>query len=126
MNFNQLIQDISFRFLEAWDERDFLKLRTLLASNIVFESPNITELFPDNIDGTIYGIDHAMDYLQKLATMAPDFRFDRDKSVFNKADRTIVMHGVMSQNGKLLIAKYQLNEYGKFSSIHISYPDGFM
>jgi len=126
MNFNQLIQDISFSFLEAWDQRDFLKLRALLASDIVFESPNIIELFPENLTGTIYGIELAMDYLQKLATMAPDFRFDREKSVFNKDDRTIVMHGVMSQNGKLLIAKYQLNEYGKFSSIQISYPDGFI
>lgn len=126
MYFNRLVQEISIRFLEAWDERDFVRLESLLASDIVFSSPNVADILPEHADGKVYGTVATIAYLKELAKVAPDFRFDRDKSLFNKEDRTIVMRGVMSQNGKTLIATYLLNEYGKFSSISISYPQGFV
>ena len=113
------------RFLEAWDNRDFVVLQNLLSNDIRFESPNIPGLMPGAEGGMVTGIEQTIDYLRRLSEAAPDFRFHRDLSTFNKTDRTMTLYGVMRQNDKPIIAEYHLNEYGKFSSISIRYPEGF-
>jgi hypothetical protein len=125
MHFQKLMEEISMRFLEAWDNREFDVLRSLLSNEIRFESPNIPGLVPGAEGGAVTGVEETIDYLRRLSVAEPDFRFHRDQSVFNKTDRTMIMQGVMRHNDKPIVAEYRLNEYGKFSSISIRYPEGF-
>lgn len=125
MVFKRLIKELSIQFLEAWNDRDFEILTTLLARDIVYESPNVSLINPTNTENRLIGKELTIKHLKQVSSIFPDFKFNNDFTEICKDDRTIIMKGIMQHNNKMLVANYWLNEYGKFSYICISYPEGF-
>lgn len=125
MIFKKLIYDITLQFIEAFHARDFETMKSFLAKDVIFESPNITRLLAYKTEDKIQGSDETIDYLKLLAGMYPTFFFDNSKTEVIKEDRMVIMKGVLLHNNKPIEAHYFVNEYGKFLHVKIMYPEGF-
>lgn len=123
MTFNQLVIQITLKFLEAWNVGDFEAIESQLAADIVFESPNISKLITENKSNKVIGRKQTVDYLKLFAVQFPDFKFDNKLTEVIKEDRLIVMKGFIANLNKYLVGRYYLDEYGKFQLIQISYTD---
>ena len=123
MTFNQLINEITHNFLESWNVGDFVAIESQLAADIVFESPNISKLIPENKSNSVTGRKETVAYLQFFAQQFPEFKFDHEMTEFVKEDRLVVLKGFIAHLNKYLTGHYYLNEYGKFQLIQISYSD---
>lgn len=125
MNFSNIIVKVTKAFIEAFNNRDFSKLRTLIVDEFVITSPNIKILYPEHDDNTIKGAESAIAYWQTLCQRVPKFFFENKILNLEKDDRLIIYTGLLS-NGIEFTAKFTLNEYGKIEMIIINYNQSIL
>lgn len=120
MIFSKIIIKVTKAFIDAFNNRDYSKLRTCIVDEFVISSPNIKILYPENVDCTIIGAKQAINYWQLLCEKVPKFFFDNKIINLEKNDRLIIYKGFLS-NGIEFTSKFTLNEYGKIEMIIIDY-----
>lgn len=84
MVFKKLIYDITLQFLEAWNSRDFDRIGSFLTPEVVFESPNISRILPENQDNRLNGRVETLNYLSYFASIFPAFYFDNNLTEVRK------------------------------------------
>ena len=124
MTFTEKIERITKEFIQTWNNRDFDKLRSFLVSGVVIRSPFVLKIIPPADSDTIQGIDLVMNYFKLLSEQAPQVRFNLELKEFHKENRTMRIQGELIESGKPFHAEYQINEYGKFVRIELTYPEG--
>lgn len=123
MNFVEKIERLTKEFIQTWNDRDFEKLRSFLVPGVVIRSPFVLKILPQSDSDTIQGIDPVMNYFKSLSEHAPQVRFNPDLKEFHKVNRTMRIQGELIDSGKPFQAEYQINEYGKFVRIELTYPE---
>ncbi len=122
MQFITIIEKLSKDFIVSFNERDFVKVESLLASNFVIESDNIQKIYPNYPGNLIKGASEAITYWKKLVELVPDFRVDPTDHQIENHGKNILYSGHLL-NGKPYYARFTISEYGKFECLAMSYPD---
>lgn len=122
MSFTTIIEQVSKDLIYSFNERNFDKLLTFLATNFVIESENIQKVDPTNTENIIRGNENSIAYWKELVKLFPAFKFDPTEHTISKEGKNIVYTGHLV-NGKPYSAKFTMNEYAKFECLKLEYPE---
>jgi hypothetical protein len=121
MTFNQIYLDISRRFLRAYNDADFNTYASYLSDFIVYESPRIQLLQPNNFQNKIEGKERLIDYVKLAHISEPPIFFDIDSIKFTKETDMAHLRASVIGTNWIIDSRFKLNEYAKCSYIKMHY-----
>ena len=119
MKFEELIQQISEQFTDAWNRWDMDEMMRHLCPNVILKSPNVSLIYPDNVNNTLEGKEVVRAYWMALYLKNGPFKV-RQLS-FRKEGTQIFTENHILGTQMVISETFILNEYGKIKFLEYSY-----
>jgi hypothetical protein len=119
MKFEELIQQISEQFTDAWNRWDMEEMMRHLCPNVILKSPNVSQIYPDNVNNTLEGKEVVRTYWTALYQKNGPFKV-RQLS-FRKEGTQIFTENHILGTQMVISETFILNEYGKIKYLEYSY-----
>lgn len=121
MNFERIIKRISEEFTRTWNHWDMDNRVACLTEDVRIESPNISNVYPENTDNIIIGKNNVRAYWELLAEKKGTFKVKQLSVV--KDDLKVTTRNKVIGSEIEIIETFTMNEYGKINDLKYEYLD---
>jgi hypothetical protein len=119
MRFEEIVKHISEEFTQARNDWDMEPLMHFLHTNVSLQSPNVSEVYPENKSNTILGRDNVINYWNQLVEMKGTFKVTQLSIV--KIDNKVTTMNQIEGSKTTIKECYRLDEYGKINEMVYEY-----
>jgi len=119
MKFEELIQQISEQFTDAWNRSDIDEMMRHICPNVILKSPNVSLIYPDNVSNTLEGKEVVRMYWKALKQKNGPFKVKQIS--FRKVGPQIFTENHILGTQMIITETFILNEYGKIKFLEYSY-----
>jgi|688.fasta_scaffold224850_2 hypothetical protein len=119
MKIEELLLDITKKFIAYWNDWNFESLKKYLRDDVVVYSPNIQLIYPENTSGKIEGKDNVIKYWFELQKNAGSYVFTLES--FHKEGNSVYTISHIEGRAIKLYTWYIYNEYGKITELKFEY-----
>lgn len=119
MPIQDLLKNLTEQFIELWNNSELEQIGHFFKEDVVIYSPNISKIFPDNLEGKIIGKSNVIVYWQMLIQYTGEIKVELES--FEKIDRQINTVSKIIGRVEKLYTQYSYNEYGKVIEIKFDY-----
>ena len=119
LSFEKIIEQISKDYTDAWNNEDLEKLGSFLHKNVVVKSPQISKLFPENIDSELQGKDQVKAYWKRLFNEIGCLKVEQVS--LNKKGRTVTTINKVLSHNTTIVEEFILDEYGYILDLKYTY-----
>lgn len=119
MGFDQIIDNISTGFTDAWNSGNIELSIKFLCPNVVIESPKVKEIFPEKNESKVVGHEEVRHYWKQLQNRYG--KLEVEQVSLKKVNREIYTVNKVKGKNLTIHETFIVNEYGKIEYLKYHY-----